>query len=308
VSLHWAGALRDLVEVWNWAIELAADPRLVDHPQGASALGAASEAMWLSGGDLAGARSLAVRGLALADEHDTESRQRCLHGLGAAEFFAGQFEDAAASFLEGGEGAPWQEVRRTEAGLALAYAHRLDEARALNQHGDDASCPSALAWHHYVDGEIDNLDRTPTSAQHHYRECLRLSEISGATFLHAVAAVGLVSVQAAAGEVQMALRGYDELVDYWERTGAWTQQWTTLRNLANLLDRLDDHDAASFLRTAAGEAPEASSITPVDPQTVTARIDPSPDTRYASAVHTREQVLMVARESIARHIRATVEG
>ena len=81
-----------------------------------------------------------------------------------------------------------------------------------------------------------------TSAQQHYREALELSELSGATFLHGVAAVGLVSVQAAAGETEAALRGYGELIDYWERTGGWTQQWTTLRNLADLLDRLDDHD------------------------------------------------------------------
>ena len=57
-----------------------------------------------------------------------------------------------------------------------------------------------LAIHHYVAGEIDNLDRAWTSAEHHYREALRLSESSGATFIHALAAVGLVSVHAASGE------------------------------------------------------------------------------------------------------------
>ena len=53
------------------------------------------------------------------------------------------------------------------------------------------------------------------------------------------------------------LRGHADLIDYWERTGAWTQQWTTLRNLADLLDQLEDHDCASLLRRAADEAPEA---------------------------------------------------
>ena len=75
---------------------------------------------------------------------------------------------------------------------------------------------------------------------------------------------------AAAGDFQAALRGCRELVDYWERTGAWTQQWTTLRNLADLLDRLDDHDAASLLRAAADEAPEAASLARADLQAATA--------------------------------------
>jgi hypothetical protein len=117
--------------------------------------------------------------------------------------------------------------------------------------------------------------------------CSRRNRPTRATSLHAVAAVRLVSVQAASGEVDAALRGYEELVDYRERTGAWTQQWTTVRNLADLLDLLDDHDAASFLRVSADEAPEASSIAIAGAEPVTARIDPS-HTKDVSAISTRE--------------------
>jgi hypothetical protein len=88
--------------------------------------------------------------------------------------------------------------------------------------------------------------------------CSRPGRPTRATLLHALAAVGLVSVQAASGAVDAALRGYEELVDYWERTGAWTQRWTTPRNLADLLDLLDDHDATSFLRVSADEAPDTT--------------------------------------------------
>ena len=102
-----------------------------------------------------------------------------------------------------------------------------------------------------------------TAAELHYREALRLSELSGAAFFHALTKVGLVSVHAASGDTQAALRGYGELIDYWERTGGWTQQWTTLRNLADLLDQLEDHDCAAMLRRAADEAPEAASTAAV---------------------------------------------
>ena len=77
--------------------------------------------------------------------------------------------------------------------------------------------------------------------------------------------------KAAGGQTETALRGYWELIDYWERTGGWTQQWTTLRNVADLLDRLDDHDTASLLRAAADEAPEAASVAPADLQAVIGR-------------------------------------
>jgi hypothetical protein len=55
--------------------------------------------------------------------------------------------------------------------------------------------------------------------------------------------------------------GYGALIDRWERTGGWTQQWTTLRNLADLLDRLGDHTTGARLRDAADAAPEAAAVT-----------------------------------------------
>ena len=142
----------------------------------------------------------------LVGDHDELSRQRCLNALADVEFFAGRFEEAAALYLEGGEGAPWQEAQAANVGLALAYNGRLEEARDVNRKFASASCTSTLAFHHYVAGEIDNLDGAWTSAEHHYRDALYLSDISGATFIRGVAAVGLASAQAAGGETRAAQR------------------------------------------------------------------------------------------------------
>ena len=147
-------------------------------------------------------------------------------------------------------------------------------------------------------------DRQPgrrrTTAQDHYRHALHLSRISGATFIHNVAAVGLVSVQAAAGEVPTALNGYRELIDHWERTGGWIQQWTTLRNLADLLDLLEDRSAAAFLRGAADANDSANTNGPYSTDDATnGQIDAG---GVASAPRTRTQALDVARQSISRHL------
>jgi hypothetical protein len=45
--------------------------------------------------------------------------------------------------------------------------------------------------------------------------------------------VGLVTIRAATGRIADALDGYRNLIDYWERTGGWLKQWTTLEVLPN---------------------------------------------------------------------------
>ncbi len=60
----------------------------------------------------------------------------------------------------------------------------------------------------------------------------RLARSSVATFVEGIASVGLLTVRTDAGRVHDALRGYRDVIDYFARTGNWTHQWVTLRNLA----------------------------------------------------------------------------
>jgi hypothetical protein len=46
------------------------------------------------------------------------------------------------------------------------------------------------------------------------------------------------------------LPGYRALIDYWQRTAGWTQQWTTLRNLADRFEQLGD-DSSRVLSAVA---------------------------------------------------------
>jgi hypothetical protein len=90
--------------------------------------------------------------------------------------------------------------------------------------------------------------------------------------------------------------GYRDVIDYFARTGNWTHQWVTLRNLANLLRRLDDNEPAALLDAAADRAPDA----PADDRSRGAQ--PLPHAAPAAPIHGRGAVLEVARRVIERNL------
>lgn len=51
------------------------------------------------------------------------------------------------------------------------------------------------------------------------------------------------------------------MIRYWQRTGGWTQQWTTLRNVAELLALTGDDAVAAVLLLAADADPDAPEVT-----------------------------------------------
>lgn len=100
-----------------------------------------------------------------------------------------------------------------------------------------------------------------------------------------------------------ALDGYRDLIGYWERTGGWVQQWTTLRNLAALLRSLGDADTATFLEAAADAAPDAPATTFAKGGDEHARSEDGRATPVRVEAHraTRAKVLEVARAALDRH-------
>ena len=121
-----------------------------------------------------------------------------------------------------------------------------------------------------------------------------LARSSGATFIVGVATLGLLAVRAKTGRIYDALCGYRDVIDYFARTGNWTHQWATLRNLAGLLYHLGDHDPAMQLHAAADQAPEAPAVNPL-----------TSDTKAAPGVTpaaNRARALEVARQAIERHL------
>jgi hypothetical protein len=160
--------------------------------------------------------------------------------------------------------------------------------------GSELALPASLAA--YYDGEIENLARRHERAEQHYVEAVALGRSSGDTFVVGVATVGLLSMRGRDGCEHEALTGYREVMDYFARTGNWTHQWTTLRNLADLLRRLGDPEPAALLDAAADAAPDAP-----------ARAG-GPVTPPAGPVPGRAAVLDLARGTIERHLGRSVGG
>ena len=241
---------RDLPEVWSWALDLAAHPALREHPGCPDALGAAANAAWLSG-DLEHSELLAVEGL------DRDRRSvACLQSLASVSLFRGATEAAhqlwvAASRPDG--------AYLPQAALAAVYQGDADLARHHLATADawarEVGSPTEIALCRYAWGEL--LAPTP-AAQRDYEEAITLALGVGATFVASVSRVGLASTLTAIGRHRRALDEFDTVIRYWRTTGNWTQQWTTLRNVADLLETLGRRSTAVRIRTAAAEAPAAS--------------------------------------------------
>ncbi|HZD71520.1 MAG TPA: transcriptional regulator, partial [Actinomycetes bacterium] len=306
VALGDAAGWRDLTEVWGWAQELVADPATQAHHRAGAVLGVAASAAWMRG-DPAEAGRLARRGLEVAT--DEEGRWWCLAALALVDLSGGAYSDAVAHAGEAAALAPRADQNYGIAALAAAYGGDLEAASTLNDRlAAMATSPTLLGFHHYVAGEIDSAAGRREQAEERYARAIELARSSGATFGAGIASVGLMTVRADAGCIGQALHGYRDLIDYWERTGGWIQQWTTLRNLAQLLYKLGDHEAALFLQVAADHAPDAATVSE------TARDQRSPGAHHPVAADqvtriraeasscARARVLDVARQSIDHHL------
>ena len=286
-GLYDAVTYRDLVELRSWAEELAGDPALEGHPSAAVVLGTAGEAAYHRG-DLPGAERLARAGLDRAT--DVTGTWRCLSPLSVVGLARGEYAETVELSLAAAALATTPRENLGIAALALAYSGDADRARTLNERGRaGAVAPTMVAWGAYVDGEIETAVGRRDRAEPHYVRAIDLARTSGATFLVGIASVGLLPARADAGRVREALVGYREVVDYFARTGNWTHQWTTLRNLADLLRRLGDEQPADLLDAAADRAPDAPARG-ARPQPATVEVPG------------RAAVLQVARRAIERNL------
>ncbi|MHA6779801.1 AfsR/SARP family transcriptional regulator [Pseudonocardia saturnea] len=284
---------RDLVEIRGWAEELAADPALAGHPRAPAVLGTAAYAAYLRG-DQSRADRLARAGIDLAGDRAESSY--CRHAAAVSALARGAHDEAVEHCLLGERADPHPRHGFLGiASLASAYAGDLETARRLHERAVPAAVgsPSTRGWVEYYGGEIENAAGRATAAEEHYGRAIALARAAGATFLLGVASVGLLSVRAADGRVREALTGYREVVDHWAAAGNWTHQWTTLRNLADLLRRLGDPEPATFIDTAAELAPDAPAVAGALDAAGARPPGPAPG---------RAQALDMARRAIERHL------
>jgi hypothetical protein len=80
---------------------------------------------------------------------------------------------------------------------------------------------------------------------------------------HYLAGVALVSSASLHGrhrDPHQALQLFREVIEHWHRLGNWTQQWTTVRNVTELLTRLGADRPAAVLHGAATTSTTAAPL------------------------------------------------
>ena len=295
-----AVTIRDLVEVRAWARELADDPILRGQPHAAAVLGAAAYAAYAAG-ELDRAEEYARNGLI----EGGDGVPHCRHALAVTALARGAWDETVEQCLATDVVVHHRHGFLGLAALASAYAGHLDRARVLNEQWlAAATSPSRRAWATYYQAEIENLAHRPDLAEQHYLEAMTLGRNAGDSFVIGVATIGLFTLRAIDGREQEALAGYREAIDLFARTGYWTHQWITLRNLAILLRRLGDVETAEIIETAADVAPDAPATPATSRQLVTLTADRSRESvpRPYAGVPGRAKVLEIARQAIERHL------
>jgi hypothetical protein len=135
---------------------------------------------------------------------------------------------------------------RTYAGApeeGLAFAE--EQKRVVEPLGNPSML--ALAWYDQAEA-LSTLD--PDRAVEPYRRAVRFADTAGATFVEGIALVGLASLLGRSGDPSTALPLFRSIVDRWRQMGVWTHQWTTLRNLVQLLVKEESWEAAAVLAGA----------------------------------------------------------
>lgn len=257
---------RDLRELWSWALELAADDTLADHPDRPAILGSAAEAARLVG-DLDRAALLADESLRIAGpDPDPAQVHSAWSARASVAHFRGDFVTARDCWLSSGAG------RRVMSGawlgsaaLAAAYGGDAERARELLDRAHVATaevgCRSHAAFTAYVEGEL-RAAADPEAALPFYLEAVDGARAVGSTFVEGVASVALASARTRLGDLPGAAEGFGYLLDSWQRTGQLTQLWTTARNAAGLLAEAGHRRTAALLLLVADRQPGAAAVGP----------------------------------------------
>lgn len=245
-------------EVMDWAAQALTLSELDEHPAAPPLYASAAVAAWMRG-DLDSADHLARRGTQLGAGPDDPTRTYAYETLGDVATFQGRLADAERAYRE--------QVRLAQrtgdidsqvmglSSVAFTVAYRgADEAVTTADHAavlaEGASSP-ARAFARYIQSEC-LAESDPDRALELVDEAVEVARSAGATFIEGVARVAAASLRSRHRETQQTLSDFADLLRHWRRTGNWTQQWTTLRNLAEALIRLKvDRPAVAILAAAA---------------------------------------------------------
>jgi predicted ATPase len=245
VALHPYALWRLQSEVLRWAEVAAAAAAGSGSPRLSAVLASAAAGAWQRG-DLDAAGAAARAALEAARDLDRRGHRPALEALADVAILLGDLPEADTLFLQAYElalsaGDLLQAVWDIgSASLALAWSGDAEAAGKLAAEtfatAERSGSPTARAFAHYVVGEIS----TPNdgAAEEHLGRALELAEAVNSTFVVGLARVALATLKARQDDAAGALRYYEAVIVEWQRAGAWTSQWVTLRTLVDLLVRV----------------------------------------------------------------------
>lgn len=256
--------LRPGAELLGWAddvVDLEGIEEMATAPQ---LFAAAATAAWRRG-DLPRASRLALRGTESGTGPDDPGRMVALEALGDVATFEGRLTDAESAFREEVRlarlhGDPDAEVMGlASTSLVLAYGGRIGaalETADMAGRAAGSAGPALEAFACFARGEC-LATRDLGRALGLVEEAAERARACDAWFVEGVALLTAASLRARYGQPSDALQEFADLLRHWHRSGSWIQQWTTLRNLAELLVRLGADEAAVVIATASASSETA---------------------------------------------------
>ena len=252
-------------EIGRWAEQTLANPGAAEHPDRYRLLGVAAYIDWaVADYDRALSRA--------AEAQDLERRlERPKAWLGRqaeinSHWFRGGYEGEAASAAYLGWAIEAEEagnefqrgwalaqmavataiVSRTPANRALA-TEALDLARQLQS-------PFLQSMALYGNAEW-LIDSDPNAALDLLRQGVEVGRHSN-RFSYGICLSALAALQGRVGDPSEALALYRDACELWHQSGNWANQWILLRNLAELLPRVGQHEFGAVLYGAVMNGPE----------------------------------------------------
>jgi hypothetical protein len=240
-------------EVLNWALRVIdLDPdgthALAPEVESSAALGA-----WLSG-DPAGNERSTARALALAEARRGPIPMLVATAVGNVALFSGALDDAVRWYsLARAQAANRYQLVTAACCVVLSYAYGPDQAAAraaademLDLVGDWDSAVAAYAW--YGAGEAVLRTDEPL-AMERFERSVAMARAHGSFLVEGTAGASAASIEARSGDPVVAAAEFRRLIELWRGTGMRATQWTMLRTVAQLLDRMGRlEDAATLLR------------------------------------------------------------
>jgi predicted ATPase len=273
-SLRLAGRLFEYAwmgnvsEVHVWAERAATRFADTANPLLAAAWATAGCGAWLRG-DLERARAYVAAGLAVATD-DADLRRPVFQIAGNVAIHGGNFEGAGAHYrtttelsrLTGDDLA--LTCALASAAMALAYAGQVEEAYRLSDAALAVAGNATMrSMAYYCAGEI-RLDSSAAEAGALLDRSIAEAARAGGRFYVGVAGLSAASVQARTGDAVTALARYPDLIEHWQRAGAWNHQWVTLRNLVETLALAGHDEPAAVLYGAMCASPSAAPLAGAD--------------------------------------------